>query len=168
MESLHAFFEWAWARHHNVLSWYIRPLFLIPFCWFAYHRSGLGIVATIFALATSMFWFPAPPVVSDAVKAALTAEREYLLGEWQATKLLLALLVPLSFAALAAAFWRRSILWGAVVVNLMVLTKVLWTGLYFDRHAFLAHLLPAGLGLLTCNFAFAWWSRRSVRHADRA
>ena len=21
------FVAWAWARHHNVLSWYIRPLF---------------------------------------------------------------------------------------------------------------------------------------------
>ena len=26
------FAAWAWARHHNELSWYIRPLFLLPFC----------------------------------------------------------------------------------------------------------------------------------------
>lgn len=25
-----AFFNWAFKRHHNVLSWYIRPLFIIP------------------------------------------------------------------------------------------------------------------------------------------
>ena len=24
---------------HNVLSWYIRPLFLLPFCYFAYKRT---------------------------------------------------------------------------------------------------------------------------------
>jgi hypothetical protein len=30
---------WAWARHHNILSWYIRPLFLLPFCLFAYRRG---------------------------------------------------------------------------------------------------------------------------------
>jgi hypothetical protein len=52
--------SWAWARHHNVLSWYIRPLFFLPFCFFAYRRSWAGIVATLVALATSMAWFPAP------------------------------------------------------------------------------------------------------------
>nr|WP_320022777.1 hypothetical protein [uncultured Draconibacterium sp.] len=33
------FFYWVFERHHNQLSWYIRPLFLIPFCYFAYKRS---------------------------------------------------------------------------------------------------------------------------------
>jgi hypothetical protein len=42
------FFDWAYARHQNQLSWYIRPLFLIPFCYFAYKRSLAGISATIF------------------------------------------------------------------------------------------------------------------------
>jgi hypothetical protein len=27
--------SWAWARHHNILSWYVRPLFFLPFCFFA-------------------------------------------------------------------------------------------------------------------------------------
>jgi len=27
-----AFFNWAFERHHNILSWYIRPLFIIPMC----------------------------------------------------------------------------------------------------------------------------------------
>ena len=49
------FAAWAWARHHNVLSWYIRPLFLLPFCYFAYKRSLWGITLTVVALATSMF-----------------------------------------------------------------------------------------------------------------
>ena len=52
--------SWAWARHHNVLSWYIRPVFFLPFCFFAYRRSWAGILATLVALATSMAWFPAP------------------------------------------------------------------------------------------------------------
>jgi hypothetical protein len=39
-----------WARHHNVLSWCIRPLFLLPFCYFAYERSLWGIVLTVVAL----------------------------------------------------------------------------------------------------------------------
>src|SRR5215210_5284361 len=54
------FVAWAWGRHHNVLSWYIRPLFFLPFCFFAYKRSLSGMIVTLVALATSMFWFPAP------------------------------------------------------------------------------------------------------------
>ena len=41
------FFNWAFMRHHNVLSWYIRPLFLIPFCYFSYQRTLAGVMATI-------------------------------------------------------------------------------------------------------------------------
>ena len=36
-----SFWDWLWQRHHNQLSWYIRPLFLIPFCWFAYRSSSI-------------------------------------------------------------------------------------------------------------------------------
>src|SRR3712207_5386511 len=50
----------AYDRHGNILSWYVRPLFLLPLAWFAYRRSGWGVAATLVALATSMFWFPAP------------------------------------------------------------------------------------------------------------
>jgi hypothetical protein len=34
-EHLNDFLSWVWARHHNELSWYVRPLFLLPFCFFA-------------------------------------------------------------------------------------------------------------------------------------
>ena len=53
--------EWAWARHHNVLSWYVRPLFLLPLAWSAHRRSPAGVAVTLVALATSMAWFPARP-----------------------------------------------------------------------------------------------------------
>jgi hypothetical protein len=26
--SLYGFLSWMWERHHNVLSWYVRPLFI--------------------------------------------------------------------------------------------------------------------------------------------
>ncbi|MEQ1669843.1 MAG: hypothetical protein ABL893_03200, partial [Hyphomicrobium sp.] len=60
MDTLQLFAEWTWARHHNPWSWYIRPLFLVPYCYFAWRRNLPGMLATILALATSMFWFPAP------------------------------------------------------------------------------------------------------------
>jgi hypothetical protein len=72
------FFEWAFQRHQNQLSWYTRPLFLIPFCYFAYRRSLAGIMISLFALLTSMFWFPQPEVVSEQVKEFLNFEKQYL------------------------------------------------------------------------------------------
>src|ERR671916_3362074 len=76
------FVAWAWERHHNVLSWYIRPLFFLPFCFFAYKRSLSGMTLTLLALATSIFWFPAPAEASPAVNEMLAAEREYLTADW--------------------------------------------------------------------------------------
>ena len=57
MDFLNDFLSWSFERHHNILSWYIRPLFLLPFCYFAYKRSIQGIIITLIALFTSMFWF---------------------------------------------------------------------------------------------------------------
>lgn len=103
------FFNWAYGRHQNQLSWYIRPLFLIPFCYFAYKRSWAGISATIFLMLTSMFWFSQPEVVSEQVREFLRMEMDYLLSDWGVIKILITLLVPLSLTALAAAFWKRNL-----------------------------------------------------------
>src|SRR5690554_4425899 len=98
-------FNWAYERHQNQLSWYIRPLFIIPFCYFAYKRSWGGIMGTMFMVFTSMFWFPKPAVVSNQVIEFLEMEKEYLTGEWGLSKVLIALLVPASLSTLAIAFW---------------------------------------------------------------
>lgn len=42
------FFNWIFDRHHNQWSWYIRPVFLIPFCFFAYKHNWSGISITVF------------------------------------------------------------------------------------------------------------------------
>lgn len=34
------FFEWIFERHQNILSWYIRPLFLIPFAFLHIKEVG--------------------------------------------------------------------------------------------------------------------------------
>lgn len=167
------FAGWAWARHHNEWSWYIRPLFLIPFCWFAWRRSIAGITFTLVALATSMFWFPAPDVPSPMALELLAAEREYLLGPWSWWKIAVALLIPATFTALALAFWHRSFLWGVVVVNVIVLTKVAWSFVVFSIEGAFYHLVPAALGLVICNgiLGAAWWKfvyvRRPIGHRPR-
>jgi hypothetical protein len=114
---LEAFLAWAWDRHHNVLSWYVRPLFLLPLAWFAYRRSGWGIAGTLIALATSMFWFPAPATTEPRVQEFLAFEREWLTGNWTAGKIVLTLLVPAAVAAYCLAFWRRSLGWGLVILT---------------------------------------------------
>lgn len=159
-DSTNEFVAWAWARHHNILSWYVRPLFFLPFCFFAYRRSLFGIVITLLALATSMFWFPAPQHASPAVNEMLGAEKAYLTANWTLWKVLIALPIPLTFAALGLAFWRRSLLWGLAVVNAAVLFKIAWTFLFSTGAGAMSHLPAAVLGLVVCDALILYVMRR--------
>jgi hypothetical protein len=120
--TLDRFLSWAWERHHNVLSWYIRPLFLLPLAYFSYRRSLSGIALTLVALATGMFWFPAPERVDPRVKEFLAFEREWLTGEWTTEKIVSALAVPLIVGMLCLAFWKRSFTWGLIIINAIAVT----------------------------------------------
>ncbi len=154
------FVAWAWERHHNIMSWYVRPLFFLPFCYFAYKRSLFGMVLTLVALATSMFWFPAPETTSPAVIEMLAAEEEYLTGECPLAKILIALLIPIGFTALALAFWRRSLVYGLAVINASILFKIAWTFVVSDVAGALSHLPAAVLGLAICDAVILYVMRR--------
>jgi hypothetical protein len=144
-----SFFDWAYERHQNLLSWYIRPLFIIPFCYFAYKRSWAGIMGTMFMVLTSMFWFPKPVEVSDQVVKFLEMEKEYLTGDWTLPKVLIALLIPASLSALAVAFWKRSILVGIAVMVFIALAKMSWS-VVFGGESGKAVFVPATVGLVIC------------------
>jgi hypothetical protein len=146
-----------------MLSWYVRPLFLLPFCWFAYRRSWRGLGVTVIALITSMAWFPAPEHPSPQAVQMLRTEREYLLGDWTGWRVAIALLVPLTFAGLVAALWRRSVGWGLVVINAAILFKIAWTFWFADLGAALAHLVPAAGGLAAVD-AVVLGSARWIAH----
>lgn len=161
-DSLNGFLSWAWERHHNVLSWYIRPLFLLLFCYFAYKRSIAGLLLTLVALATSMFWFPAPERVDPRVEEFLAFEREWLTGDWTLAKVLTSALVPVSLGALALAFWRRSLRWGLAIVNAMAAGKVFWSVVSGDGTGWVV-ALPALMGLVVCNAAILYAARRMRR-----
>lgn len=152
------FFTWAFARHHNVLSWYIRPLFIIPIVLFAFKKSRAGIFLSIFALFTSMFWFPAPETSSPQVLSFLAYEMEYLKGAWTAPKIFMSLSVPFFFAALILAAWRRN--WKLLigVIAAAALLKVSWS-VIFSGEAGLSIIKPAAAGLLIC-LAGIWLYRR--------
>lgn len=143
------FFNWAWARHHNILSWYIRPLFLIPFCYFAYKRSWAGISATIFLLSSSMFWFPEPGIASEQVNQFLQVEIDYITAPWGIGKMIMTIIVPISLIALGAAFWKRNILFGISVIVFIALAKILWS-VVFGGESGMSILAPAIIGLIIC------------------
>ncbi len=143
------FFSWAFARHQNLLSWYIRPLFLIPYCIFSYKRSLSGIFGTVFLLFTSMFWFPAPDAVGEQVRTFLEMEQSYLTGGWGLTKIAISLLVPVSLAALSLAFWKRSLWFGIAVLAFIAVAKILWSAA-FGGASGQAILAPAVIGLVLC------------------
>lgn len=165
------FLGWAWERHHNVLSWYIRPLFVLPLAYFSYRRSLSGIALTLVALATSMFWFPAPERVDPRVEEFLAFEREWLTGEWTMAKVATTLIVPLILGMLCLAFWRRSLLWGLVVVNAIAVGKVAW-GVIDGGGTGWAMLPPALAGLVVCDATILYAAyrirTRSSRRSSRA
>jgi len=142
-------FDWAFSRHQNQLSWYIRPIFLIPFCYLSYKRSLTGIWATVFLLLTSMFWFPNPDMANSRVDEFLTMEKEYLKGTWNIYKILISLLIPVTLFALSAAFWKRNLWFGISVLVIIAVLKIIWS-IYFGGTAGKSIILPATIGLALC------------------
>ena len=164
--SLDGFLSWVWARHHNELSWYVRPLFLLPFCYFAYRRSLTGIVATLLIFPTSLFWFPAPENPSLRVEGYLAWERQFLLEGSVVARVVFLLLVVVFFVALATAFWKRSWLWGLAVLNAGTLLKVIWS-VAFGGAAGWASFVPSLFTLAVTDaailLAMRWLTRRRAR-----
>jgi len=144
------FNSWVFDRHQNQLSWYIRPVFLIPFCFFAYKRSWAGISFVIFCLFTSMLWFDKPESVSDGVKTFLKFEKDWLYSAWDFWKILLILTVPFSFFVLGLAFWRNSFWMGLGVIILMAAGKIVWS-VHNAGESGKTIIIPAISGLLICS-----------------
>lgn len=140
---------WAWERHANIWSWYVRPLFLLPLAYSAYRRWVSGIVLTLLALATSMAWFPPPEQVEPSVAEFLAFERAWLTSGWTFGKVLVSVLALSSLAALCVAFWTRSLTYGLVVIAAMAVGKMAW-GVLEGGGTGWAMLVPAAAGLVIC------------------
>jgi hypothetical protein len=151
---------WAWERHANVLSWYIRPLFVLPLAWFSYRRSPSGITLTLIALATSIAWFPAPAQVDPTIAQFLAFEREWLTSGWTTEKIVQAVLAPASLAALCVVFWKRSLVLGLVVITTMALGKMAWGVIEGDGTGW-AMQVPALVGLVLCDAAVLYAAGRA-------
>ncbi|HZB83209.1 MAG TPA: hypothetical protein VE288_10270 [Rubrobacteraceae bacterium] len=161
--------SWVWARHHNELSWYVRPLFILPFCWFAYRRSLLGLGVALLVFPTSLFWFSAQENPSPRVEGYLAWERQFLTDSNVTVRVALVLLVVAFLVALGAAFWRRRWLWGLAVLNVGTLLKVIWS-VAFGGEAGWASLLPSIVTLAIVNavvlLAMRFLRQRRALHED--
>jgi hypothetical protein len=150
MDVLGDFLNWAWARHENPLSWYTRPLFILPFCYFAYKKNGWGIALTVIAVTSSMFWFPAPATPDPRAAAFLAVERQYAGGPWTFGRIVLTSLVPIWFFALAWAVRQRSWLGVAAVIGSGTLLKIGWSFRVAGSSAWVI-IPPVAFGTVVCG-----------------
>ena len=158
MDTLVDFLNWAWARHHNPLSWYIRPLFIVPFCYFAYKKSVRGMVWTIVAVTSSMFWFPAPVTPDPTATKFLEVERQWLTSPMTFTRFVLTALIPIWFVALAMAIQRRMWVAAFSVIAAGTALKVGWSFYVGGSSAWIV-VPPVALGNAICAafFIYAYW-----------
>ncbi|WP_341368834.1 hypothetical protein [Yoonia sp. BS5-3] len=116
--------DWAWARHHNELSWYTRPLIMLAFCAAAWFRSLIGTIALAVFFPISAVIFPAPDIPKPYVIDFLQKEREMLEGLTLLGWVGFVSAVVIFLWLLAAAFWKRSFWYGLAVANLGALAKL--------------------------------------------
>jgi hypothetical protein len=164
MDSFVDFLNWAWARHHNPLSWYIRPLFILPFCYFAYKKSFRGMLLTVVAVTSSMFWFTPPAAPDPTAATFLEVERQWITGPLTPGRLVLTALIPIWFIALAAAFRRRLWVAAALVIASGTALKVAWSFYVGGTSAWII-VPPVALGNAVCAgvLTYAYWrTRQSV------
>jgi CHASE2 domain-containing sensor protein len=126
----------------------------------------LGILVTLLVFPTSLFWFPAPENPSLRVEGYLAWERQFLTEGRVAARVALVLLIVGFFVALAAAFWKRSWLWGLAVLNAGTLLKVICSVVFGGAGGW-ASLAPSLFTLAVTDAAIVlaarWLKRRRAR-----
>ncbi|SEG51017.1 hypothetical protein SAMN02982929_02449 [Saccharopolyspora kobensis] len=161
------FLAWAWPRHLNPVSWYIRPLFFLPIACFCWTRRPLWLAATIVAMVSSFFWFPAPTEIDPRIAGVLEMEKELFTDPTWITWVTLPL-IPALIAGLCAAFWHRSLGWGLVVIDGGLALKIAWTIANSGTDG-LATVVPLGLGAVAMTAVIVVIAhRRGLRLALRS
>ncbi|SHE94126.1 hypothetical protein SAMN05444392_10555 [Seinonella peptonophila] len=155
--------DWAFERHLNPLSWYIRPIFLVIICYFAYKRSWKGILITFLVMTSSMVWFPAPETIDPKMQVVLEFEKMLLS---QPLTAVITLFVGVVFVVLACmAFWKHSLKMGLIILNSALIGKIV-LGLIFTGENGWAPIGNTLFGLLIINgigyFIFRRMKKRQV------
>ena len=148
MDVLGDFLNWAWARHENKLSWYIRPLFSLQFCYFVSKKNVWGMALTVVAVTSSMFWFPAPATPDSRAAAFLALKRRYVGRPWTLGKIVMTALVPN-----CPSRWRGplddALVGAATVIGAGTLLKVSWSFRLAGDTAWVI-IPPVALGTAVC------------------
>jgi len=150
---INAILNWAFERHLNPLSWYIRPVFLIVLAYFAYKRSWKGLVITFVLMMSSMVWFPAPKTVNPQMEAVLEFEKTLLGTPLSALATIAFMMVFV--VAIGMAFWKHSLKMGLVILNMTLIGKVVLSLLFTGENGWgplgntiFGLVLVNGIGLL--------------------
>ncbi|MEC0598299.1 hypothetical protein P8835_07480 [Bacillus spizizenii] len=114
--------DWAFRRHLNPLSWYIRPLFLLVLVYVAYKRSWKGIIITFVLMMSSMVWFPESKKIHLQMQKVLEFEQMLLSSPVSAVLTIAFMMVFLGF--ILTAFWKRSLVFGLFLLNVTLVGKV--------------------------------------------
>ncbi len=150
--------DWIWNRHQNQFSWYSRPLFIIPACYYAYKQKIGFIIGIMTLLLTSLFWFAPPVEVSETISGYLDWERQLFFNPNNRQPLLiLSITVFLFLFLLFYAFWNRSFWIGLLVLNIGNLLKIV-VSVFFGGDAGTAAIVPTLSSMIILNvLAFIIW-----------
>ena len=143
------FANWYFSRHANVLSWLIRPVFMIGFCYFALKRNATLAAAMIFLTLLSSVFFPTPDVVNPTVEEFLAKEKEWILGPLSVMKLTELGALIAGIFLLGYAFWRRSLKWGIILLFIIIFLKILWSVIYGGESAITLVYVAVFTGIVT-------------------
>lgn len=153
--------EWIWHRHQNLFSWYSRPLFIIPACYYAYRRKIGFVISILIILGTSLFWFSPPVVVSETVSKYLEWERQAFFNpEYRLPLIVLSTTVLFFLFGLFYAIWQRNFWIGLIVLNIGNILKIA-VSLIFGGNAGNAVIIPTLSSIFIINLvAFGIWKWR--------
>ncbi|MCY8147628.1 hypothetical protein P8833_14220 [Bacillus inaquosorum] len=140
--------DWAFRRHLNPLSWYIRPLFLLVLVYAAYKRGWNGLIITFVLMMSSMVWFPEPKRIYLQMQKVLEFEQMLLSSPVSAVLTIVFMMVLIGF--ILAAFWKRSLVLGVILLNVTLAGKVALS-LFFTGENGWAPLGNTIFGLMMVN-----------------
>ncbi len=149
---------WVWDRHQNQFSWYSRPLFLIPVCYYAYRRNLGLILGFMIMLFCSLFWFEAPAEVPSHVSAYLDWEKQLFFSNESLIPLFTLVVVVCVFLILLfTAFWQRNPVLGLILINAGTVAKVV-VSVALAKETGAASIVPSLSSLIVVNLvAFVLW-----------
>ncbi|WP_157716256.1 hypothetical protein [Roseivirga echinicomitans] len=160
--------NWIWDRHQNLFSWYSRPLFIIPACYFAYHHKLWHTGAWMALMFASLFWFSAPQQVSESVQAYLEWENKLFFNGDSIVPLVVLIAGVLAFLfGLFYAFYRRNMWYGLLVFNIGTLLKI-FVSLTWGKETGVTAIVPSLSSMLFINIV-AWllWKRTKKKKFEK-